>query len=306
MLPWTGIAVRKTFLISLGGFVMRKVIFTGLIFAFGRSSGARTASSADVAELLERAKKGEPEAQYGLAERYRKGDGVPKNAEEAEQWYRKAAEKGSTDAQSTLGKMYRTGEGVPQNNAEAAKWYRKAAEQGAPDAQSTLGKMYRNGEGVPKNSAEAAKWYREAVKWYRKAAEQGDANAQHGLGIMYHNGFGVERDDNESSMWFRKAAEQGYYGNPREFPAPRQGLDMQPRKAEHLRHLARGQKSCVAMTPFIVPLHVPCPPIFRSTGCRPAPGAFPPGRERRSSSPFAEALRGCCLVPPSAFPYPSR
>src|SRR4030067_2689552 len=66
MLPWTGIAVRKTFLISLGGFVMRKVIFTGLIFAFGVSICSLTASSADVAELLERAKKGEPEAQYGL------------------------------------------------------------------------------------------------------------------------------------------------------------------------------------------------------------------------------------------------
>src|SRR4030065_617024 len=141
MLPWTGIAVRKTFLISLGGFVMRKVIFTGLIFAFGLSICALTASSADVSELLERAKKGEPEAQYGLAERDRKGDGGQKNAEEADKWYRKAADHAAATAQFPLGKMYRTGEGVPQDNAEAAKWYRKAADQGVADVQAELGLM---------------------------------------------------------------------------------------------------------------------------------------------------------------------
>ena len=91
MISWVGFSAMEIFLISLGGFVMRKVVFAGLILAFGLSICALTASSADVSELLERAKKGEPEAQYGLAERYRKGDGVPKNAEEAEQWYRKAA-----------------------------------------------------------------------------------------------------------------------------------------------------------------------------------------------------------------------
>src|SRR5512134_982153 len=109
---------------------MRKAVVAGLVLAFGISICALTASAADVADLLEKAKKGEPKAQYDLAERYRKGDGVPKNAENAEQWYRKAAENCSPDAQSTLGNLYRSGEGVPRNDAEAAKWYRKAAEQG--------------------------------------------------------------------------------------------------------------------------------------------------------------------------------
>src|SRR3990172_12235110 len=92
--------------------------------------------------------------------------------------------------------------------------------------------------------------------------------------------------------------------DPGEFPAHREGLDVQLWQAEHFLHLARGQKPCVAMPPFIVPLHVPCPPIFRSTGCRPAPGAFPPERKRRSSSPFAVARQGYCLVAPSPFPFP--
>src|SRR3990170_2318584 len=44
--------------------------------------------------------------------------------------------------------------------------------------------------------------------------------------------------------------------DPGEFPAHRQGLDVQPRKTEHVRHLGRGQKLRVAMFAFPVPLHV--------------------------------------------------
>jgi hypothetical protein len=82
---------------------MWKVVFPGLILAFGLSVCVLTASSADVAELLERAKRGEPDAQYGPAERYRKvqeRQRISKNAEEAEQKYRKAAETGTADVQS--------------------------------------------------------------------------------------------------------------------------------------------------------------------------------------------------------------
>lgn len=82
---------------------MRKVVFPGLILAFGLSVCVLTTPSADVAELLERGKWGKPEAQYVPAERYRKvqeRQRISKNAEEAERKYRKAAETGTADAQS--------------------------------------------------------------------------------------------------------------------------------------------------------------------------------------------------------------
>ncbi|HEU5359724.1 MAG TPA: tetratricopeptide repeat protein, partial [Candidatus Deferrimicrobiaceae bacterium] len=119
---------------------MRKGILFGFVLVLVLSARVSPASSDNVSLLIENAKKGDPKAQYGLAERYMKGEGVEKDVAKAEQWYRKAAEKGVADAQSTLGKMYRNGEGVPKNSDEAAKWYRKAAEQGVSDAQSTLGK----------------------------------------------------------------------------------------------------------------------------------------------------------------------
>jgi membrane associated rhomboid family serine protease len=48
--------------------------------------------------------------------------------------YRKAAEMGDSFAEYNLGMMYERGEGVPRDEQEAVKWYRKAADQGTPDA----------------------------------------------------------------------------------------------------------------------------------------------------------------------------
>jgi TPR repeat protein/CHAT domain-containing protein len=49
------------------------------------------------------------------------------------------AERGDAEAQFNLGLMYQKGEGVAQNDVEAAKWFRKAAEQGHAAASGSLG-----------------------------------------------------------------------------------------------------------------------------------------------------------------------
>ena len=128
--------------------------------------------------------------------------GVPKDAVQASNWFRKAAEQGVAIAQAALGSMYKNGDGVPKDAAQAVTWNRKAAEQGYAAAQSSLGFMYLQGTGVRKNAAEAA-------AWIRKAADQGDADAQHNLGLMYQKGEGVPRDAVQALYWYRKAAEQG-------------------------------------------------------------------------------------------------
>ena len=63
---------------------------------------------------------------------YENGTGVPRDATEAVNWYRKAADQGLAVAQSQLGAMYGAGIGVPQDDAEAMKWTSKAADQGYP------------------------------------------------------------------------------------------------------------------------------------------------------------------------------
>lgn len=128
-------------------------------------------SAQSIAELKQRADKGDAGAQLDLGVMYDRGTGVPQDHAAAVRWYRKAAEQGNAQAQYNLGLMYRQGIGTPQDNVEALRWFRKAADQGHSWAQSWLGDMYRDGIGVSQN-------YTEAVRWYRKAAEQGDASAQ--------------------------------------------------------------------------------------------------------------------------------
>ena len=153
--------------------------------------------------LLEKAQKGDPNAQFKIAKIYDEGFEVEKDYTEAVKWYRKAAEQGNDTAQCNLGVCYQYGQGVSKDLVEAVKWYRKAAEQGCDTAQCNLGVCYEYGQGVSKNLVEA-------VKWYRKAAEQGYDRAQHRLGRCYEYGLGMSTNYKEAVEWYKKAAEQGF------------------------------------------------------------------------------------------------
>ena len=182
---------------------MKRPILKWLIaFAFLNGS-LLTAAEDRVIDLIERAQKGDADAQFNLGHKFYAGDGMPKDHTEAVKWYGKAAEQGLASAQFNLGNMYARGEGIPKDSTEAVKWYRKAAEQGLVNAQFNLGNMYSKGEGVTKDSTEA-------VKWWRKAAEQNFASAQFNLGVMYAGGYGVPKDSTEAVKWYRMAAEQNH------------------------------------------------------------------------------------------------
>ena len=159
----------------------------------------------DMQTLIQQADNGDTTAQYKLAVRYKKGQGVAQDYAQAAAWYRKAAEQGDADAQLRLGFMYKKGQGVEQDYAQAVAWYRKAAEQGNAFAQRNLGTMYYDALGVAQD-------YVQAVAWYRKAADQGAAVAQYNLGVMYESGQGVAQDYVQAVAWYRKAADQGDAG----------------------------------------------------------------------------------------------
>ena len=49
--------------------------------------------------------------------------------------------------------------GVPKDTQEAVQWYRKAAAQGYEVAQTSLGGMYEKGTGVSRDFVQAYMWY---------------------------------------------------------------------------------------------------------------------------------------------------
>ena len=196
--------------------------------------------------LFEMAEEDDADTQFVLGMMYEYGlGGLPRNRQQAEMWYYRAAKQGHGNARKKLewpclngrytlhdvqqlverrgcedefaptwayllGKAYKDGGlGLRVDVEKGAYYFRKAAECNDPVAQGELGHMYATGRGVPKDERLADQWCRQAVGSLKFAAAQGNAAAQRNLGRMYENGRGVTQDDQLATQWYRKAAEQG-------------------------------------------------------------------------------------------------
>ncbi len=151
--------------------------------------------------LLARAKNGDREAEWEVADRYADGCKdkrgkviVRRSPAKAAQWFRRAAEHGSGPAQNNLGILLGNGNGVRKNVEEALLWLRKAFRAGDPCARQNIAITYReNGD------------LKTAVKWFRKAAEADDDDALIQLGIHYYWGKGVRKNPRVAVQCFRTA-----------------------------------------------------------------------------------------------------
>jgi S1-C subfamily serine protease len=112
----------------------------------------------DLARLQADARRGERAAQRELGLRYFGGDGLPRDAARAAQWWRQAAVQGDDEAQSALAMLLFKGEGVAQDREEALRWWQKAAASGNGDAQATLGWLYFNGVGIRRDRILGYAW----------------------------------------------------------------------------------------------------------------------------------------------------
>jgi hypothetical protein len=155
--------------------------------------------------LIDKANKGDPNAQYNLGVMYTYGRGVSEDWSEGAKWFSKAAEHGNADAQCNLGYIYLNGRGAPQDFNEAIGWFTKAAERGHVNSQLALAMMYSGIGDVPKD-------YNETFKWCKKAADQGCFIAQINLAELYYEGAGVAKDYVEAYKWLLIAGvREGYY-----------------------------------------------------------------------------------------------
>ena len=137
------------------------------------------------------------EAQYALAVRYEKGDGVETDYDQAFRWYLKAAKQGNADAAFKAGYYYQEMLEEPNEN-EAINWYTKAANAYHVDAQKALADLlYKNQQ------------YDQAFQWYLNAADRGVAEAAYRVGDYYRELL-VEKDLDEAIKWYTKAADNGY------------------------------------------------------------------------------------------------
>jgi uncharacterized protein len=137
--------------------------------------------------LIDKARNGDPEAQYDLGLAYESGSGVPKDYAKALDWYRRAADQGSRSGLRAVALMHDMGLGVKQDYGTAVQGYIQAAEMGDVTAENNLRVMYERGDGIGGDYAEAA-------KWYQRASDHGNLRARGNLGALYVKGLGVEKD----------------------------------------------------------------------------------------------------------------
>lgn len=109
----------------------------------------------DAQLLTQYASQGNHHAQFFLAKRLQKGEGLSQDSKTAAYWYGRAAADGIAPAQLNLGIMYLKGEGVSTDRTKARFWLEKAALLGDNRASYALAVLDE------KNSrlVDAYKWY---------------------------------------------------------------------------------------------------------------------------------------------------
>ncbi len=152
--------------------------------------------------LLELAQNGQPAAQAELALRHLEGRNMPRDPEQALDWFRKAAEQNFVPAQYRLGTLYEKGIGTKEDQSAAALWYGRAAQGGHVRAMHNLGVLLANGLNDKPDYAGAA-------RLFRKAAEHGLRDSQYNLAVLHVRGLGVETNLVEAYKWFTLASKQG-------------------------------------------------------------------------------------------------
>lgn len=141
-------------------------------------------------------------AQFLIGTFYVQGHGVPKDLNQAREWFERSAVNGNAGASKNLATLHLEGIGGPRDPELAFVWMKKAAELEDPIANWFLGKFYIQGVGVEKNPIKA-------VEHIRFASERGLAEAQQALGQIYWSGEWVERDVDLGISWLEKAGQQG-------------------------------------------------------------------------------------------------
>ena len=157
-----------------------------------------------VAELEQKAEKGDSAAMYHLATLYERGyDSIPSDSARSDSLLRMAARRGYAPAQNLLG--YRLYYHTPDSGIY---WLRKAAASGDLKAQSNLAYLLLQSDSSI-DMTERARRDSIAASMLTKGAEAGIATSISTLADLYREGRGVERDTLQATLLYLDAISGG-------------------------------------------------------------------------------------------------
>jgi TPR repeat protein len=153
---------------------------------------------------LPRAEAGDAAAQTLLAEIYSRGLGVPRDLEQAADWYMKAAGQGVPEAQLQYALILLKGDPDEETKAEALELMKSAADAGNGHAEFNYAQLLVNGRPGSQN-------LKDAYRYFQRAAEKGIADAQYAVSQYLANGTGgIVKDSAQAREWLFKAARQNF------------------------------------------------------------------------------------------------
>lgn len=157
------------------------------------------------AEFSYLADEGDATAYYYLGKMYAQGQGVPKDAAMAVEYYKKAESAYNIDAAYELAQILldEVEDASDPKFEMGLRYLKRAAYAGQADALYQLGEMFASGKKVEKS-------YQNSFGYYLMSALRGHAAAQYKLGVHYYLGWGTPQDFENALKWMSRSARQGY------------------------------------------------------------------------------------------------
>ena len=175
---------------------------------------------------------------FELGEAYRTGDGVPRDAARAAQFYEIACNGGIARSCFNLAISYAKGDGVRQDPSREVEFYERACDGGDARGCSNLGILYEKGELVSRDRSLSAEFmeracdhglaascyslalgyfigervpldYGRAAEFFQRACDGGEAGGCWNLGNMHQFGDGVDVDFERAAELYRQACDGG-------------------------------------------------------------------------------------------------
>lgn len=128
------------------------------------------------------------------------------------------AQKGDADAQNSLGVRYYTGKFVKQDYVKAIQWWAAAAKQKHVEATANMGLCYQFGRGITQDSVMATKLYKTSIKMgntklvkerEERVAKKFNMFDSNLLGELYAQGIGVDKDTKKALKYYQLSAKNG-------------------------------------------------------------------------------------------------
>ena len=153
-------------------------------------------------EIEGKAKGGDKESQWFLADLFRQGLCVRQSDEATVHWLWAAAKQGHVPSKFELGLSYVEGKGVKRDSQRAAKLFEEASSGGNEASTVQLAKLYSIGDGVPRSKIKA-------ISLLKNAISQGYEEAAIQLGLIYINESAKNSDIEEALKVVLPLAKKG-------------------------------------------------------------------------------------------------